>query len=380
MHAIHEFFLTLSPFSLTEMFFVSLYWLIPIELTTPIIDYKGKSEGEISVKIEVLNEQGKTFEVEDGVPAENIRDIWMSNAVLQVEILSARGLPDHLHNYLVVYIDFNEQEHYTERCNERTSQPVFNHKRRFPVVLNEEFEQTLLAEAISFQIQGVESFNPNHVTRKGNFRASHAEIAEMNQKNEKKQRELEEKEARLKELEENLLRPITSASASSEIKKEGWSSDILIIEEEDDDDLGMRQFEAGLASNTKPETAQKSAEAEQIRQELEAARLEKQRIEEERNIEEKRLQDEASKLKQEKEWLERELKTMKDGNSSQNSKEDIEKEIENRLQVERQKLQKQMEEEAKKLQEERDRLLNEKALQQQPQPKTAPARSGLFIA
>ncbi|EKX44741.1 hypothetical protein GUITHDRAFT_109518 [Guillardia theta CCMP2712] len=356
-----------------HVYLESLYWLIPIELTTPIIDYKGKSEGEISVKIEVLNEQGKTFEVEDGVPAENIRDIWMSNAVLQVEILSARGLPDHLHNYLVVYIDFNEQEHYTERCNERTSQPIFNHKRRFPVVLNEEFEQTLLAEAISFQIQGVESFNPNHATRKGNFRASHAEIAEMNQKNEKKQRELEEKEARLKELEENLLRPITSASASSEIKKEGWSSDILIIEEEDDDDLNMRQYEAGTASNTKPETAEKLAEAEKFRQELEAARLEKQRIEEERKIEAKRLQDEANKLKQEKERLERELKTMKDGSSSQNIKEDIEKEIQNRLQLERQKLQKQMEEEAKKLQEERDRLLNEKTLQQEP--KTAPARS-----
>ena len=212
-----------------HVYLESLWWLFPIELNCPVIDYKGKTEGEIKVLISLLGPDGKEFTTPDGELGERFDQFMSSSALLRVEIPEARGLPTHLCDYYVQYMDLDQHVHKTRRTGQHNTER-FAYSHDSMVTMNKDLEDKLLTEALSFQVWGSEPLIRPMTMAAGRLRTAAA----------RKERDLEEREQRLAQrqaaFEQELLRPMTGAAHLQPDSSTPRGVNFFSMDEEDPDD------------------------------------------------------------------------------------------------------------------------------------------------
>jgi hypothetical protein len=109
----------------------SLWWLFPIEISSPVIDYKGLSEGKLKLDIRILGEDHQELVLPDGSPGENIEQFFGQTALLVIEILEATGLPAHMTDFYVQFHDLLEGDHRTPTAAGSSANRRFNYKTVF---------------------------------------------------------------------------------------------------------------------------------------------------------------------------------------------------------------------------------------------------------
>ena len=191
----------------THIYLESLWWLFPIELNSPVIDYKGKSEGRLKVRIRIVDAHGGDLCSEDGAPGENVNQFLGKDAVLRVEIHEAQGLAAHLQDYYVQYMDLvDTQVHTTAKSENKTATRRFDYIKETKIQINKDFEDQLMSEALSFQVWGyVAKVQPTARRQSVEQRSDFSE----------REQELQEREERLaarqNAWEKEWLRPMTGA-------------------------------------------------------------------------------------------------------------------------------------------------------------------------
>jgi DNA repair exonuclease SbcCD ATPase subunit len=127
----------------------SLAHLIETELSTPILDYKGKQEGELMVDIRPTNMN------EDDDFVEDARELIGNKLTFAIKLPYARGLPATVcTNAFVRYKFFLEDTPYeSEKSKKKTINPTFDYSREFTInPVTEEFVKYLETEAIQFEV------------------------------------------------------------------------------------------------------------------------------------------------------------------------------------------------------------------------------------
>ena len=205
-----------------HIYLESLWWLLPVQLSSPVIDYKGKSEGRLTVDIRMLSADGSELSLPDGSPGERMEQFVGKKALLVVEVVEATGLPAHLQDYYVQYLDLYETVHRTRVADNKTSQRRFDFRHEALMEINKDLEEKLLSETLSFQVWGRES---------AAFQQRPATVAAGTRQ--RKERLLQQREAQLAAREASL------ALAGHGVGGQGGGGpDVLALEEEDPDDSG----------------------------------------------------------------------------------------------------------------------------------------------
>ena len=145
----------------THIYLESLWWLFAIDITSPVIDYKGQSEGKLTVRIRLSAPDGCDL-MKDGVAGDSIDQFMGEEAVVTVEVVEAAGLPSHLCDYYVQFVDFSNQLHRTPPAQLATSHGGrrvldYSYSQQLAVLIDKELEEKLLSETISFQVWGTEA-------------------------------------------------------------------------------------------------------------------------------------------------------------------------------------------------------------------------------
>jgi len=135
----------------------SLLYVLPIEESTPIIDYKGKEEGELKVKIiPHLSENPPATEEDEEDIAEKLQDLYGQRLGITVFVESARGLPATRNTNVYVRYGFflDDEPHKTEQCKYRTINPTLNFQKTHWITVTEEFKKYVEKEGIVFEVFG----------------------------------------------------------------------------------------------------------------------------------------------------------------------------------------------------------------------------------
>ena len=224
----------------THIYLESLWWLFPIEITSPVIDYKGKSEGKLTVGIRIAAHDGGELS-KDGVAGDTIDQFMGEEAVVTVEVVEAVGLPSHLCDYYVQFVDFNSQLQRTPAARHIShgGRRVFDYSysQQLAVQIDKVLEEKLVSETISFQVWGAEASQRPATSVPGQrwpLSRGGKDMLALSQK----ERELAEREAELQAREAawEQERPMTCGTY---LKGGRGSSiaDVLSIDEEEPDDL-----------------------------------------------------------------------------------------------------------------------------------------------
>jgi len=220
----------------THIYLESLWWLLPIEITSPVIDYKGKSEGKLSVAISITAPDGQEL-CKDGVPGDSVEHFMGERALVTVEVREAVGLPSHLCDYYVQFMDFSNELRRTAPSDNRAQQRRFDFRQQLDVLIDKELEEKLLSETISFQVWGAEASQRPATSVPGQRHNRRGQGLGASQLSEK-ERELAEREAELEARqaawEKELLRPMTGAAHLGD--RGSSSADVFSLEEEEPDD------------------------------------------------------------------------------------------------------------------------------------------------
>lgn len=213
----------------------SLYYLFDVDMTTPIIDYKGKPEGELRVKMTlVADEQDTPLKLKNGDFPDSIEPLKGGTAMFKTEIVSGRGLPRRMGKF---FVRFQVAERYpmlqSEKCEGTSMSPAFNSVHYQQIVVDSALEQQLLSEALAFQVWGSITEAPPTEQRGPSNRPGGKAMAQLDEKN----KQLEEKAERLAQLEEAILR----RKSAIDIPSGGVEGLRMEVEEEevldDDEDL-----------------------------------------------------------------------------------------------------------------------------------------------
>eukprot|EP00762_Andalucia_godoyi_P008077 ANDGO_02152.mRNA.3 Kinesin-related protein 1 len=140
-----------QPIGTAMVYLSSLAHLIESELSTPVLDYKGKQEGELQVEI-VPSEIHEEDYVEDA------KELIGRAIEFSIKIPYARGLPTALCTNVFVRYKFflDEQVYETEKATKKTINPTFNYVRLFRISpVTEDFVKYLESEAIQFEVFGM---------------------------------------------------------------------------------------------------------------------------------------------------------------------------------------------------------------------------------
>jgi hypothetical protein len=136
----------------------ALVYNLPIEEATPIIDYKGKEEGELLVKV-VPHLSEKMPEEEDheeeDIP-EEISELIGKKLYIRVCVQSARGLPADRSNHVAAMFKFflEAEQDATEPHKTKTTIPNFNFRKTYSLVVTEELVKYVTHDAIEFEVWG----------------------------------------------------------------------------------------------------------------------------------------------------------------------------------------------------------------------------------
>jgi len=143
----------------------SLAFLVDWQLSTPVLDYKGKQEGELQVDIMLCNPNG-TLELTE--TAEDIKELIGKRFDFRIRIPHVRGLSPRLStNVFVRFKTFNDAA-YTEtaKCAKKTINPTLDFDKQFTIrPVTAEFVKYIQSEAIQFEVLG--SPDPNDTGYKG---------------------------------------------------------------------------------------------------------------------------------------------------------------------------------------------------------------------
>jgi len=136
----------------------ALVYNLPIEEATPIIDYKGKEEGELLVKVvpHLAEKMPETEdEEEDDIP-EEISELIGKKLHITVCVQSARGLPSDRSNHVTAMYKFflEADQDATEPCKNKTTIPTFNFRKTYSLVVTEELVKYVTHDAIEFEVWG----------------------------------------------------------------------------------------------------------------------------------------------------------------------------------------------------------------------------------
>lgn len=253
----------------------SLYYLIDIDLSTSVIDYKGKVEGELSLKMWITDDRGIPFYSEDGVsPLDSVDQLQGRAAKIHLEVEGGKGFPPHLSGFRVDFKFYGNPEVFkSETVRQKTTNPQFRILHSFPIVLDEEARDFLLMDALTLQAWGEDAGGWSC----GKGGAPGGKAGKKQLEEEKKQ--LEIKQQRLQELEDALLaKPATSRPRSS-----GALKSALVIEEDDGDEeedmMPHNTAKATGAGGGAPASREEAwEEAKRARGEAEAAKQEIEKL------------------------------------------------------------------------------------------------------
>eukprot|EP00753_Platysulcus_tardus_P020392 PLAT8018.2.p1 GENE.PLAT8018.2~~PLAT8018.2.p1 ORF type:complete len:1234 (-),score=747.63 PLAT8018.2:64-3765(-) len=158
----------------------SLSYLLDIEEVTPIIDYKGKQEGELLVDILLKQPPpglkpgvipdasywDSVDEDEDFLEEERLQEIVGRSMFMLIRVKSARGLPRKLslNTHVQFTLDLEDKPRVTPPCEFASINPEFNWTIVVPRVITEEFCKYVAREAIEFEVWG--SFNDGTATHR----------------------------------------------------------------------------------------------------------------------------------------------------------------------------------------------------------------------
>ena len=136
----------------------ALVYNLPIEEATPIIDYKGKEEGELLVKVvpHLSPKMPETEdEEEDDIP-EEISELIGKKLHITVCVQSARGLPADRSNFVTAMYKFflEADQDSTQPCDKKTTIPTFNFRKTYSLVVTEELVKYVTHDAVEFEVWG----------------------------------------------------------------------------------------------------------------------------------------------------------------------------------------------------------------------------------
>lgn len=252
----------------------SLYHLIDIDFSTSVIDYKGKVEGELSVRIRLSDENDIPFCNPDGSPVDSVEQLLDRGAKVHLEVLSGRGFPSHLDAFRIEFKFYDNAEVFGGKAvGGNTPNPQFGLLQTFTIVLDEAMTEHLLMDALTLQVwaedAGVDFGKGGPVGKSGKKQL------------EEEKKQLQLKEQRLQELENALLAPQATKSGANK-------HNVMVIEEEEDgeDDHMMMMGSGSVAlsqqSSSGPDLAPRLKQAEEetrkARSEATAAQQEIERL------------------------------------------------------------------------------------------------------
>lgn len=134
-----------------------LYNILPIDEPTPLVDYSGKSAGELVATIEpyILDKEGNRIG-EDDMMYENVKECKGEQMEIVISISGCRGLPKNFAiSTRVQYKWFLEDEYCsTEICQQKTINPKFNYTHSFKQPITDDFIKYLDGECVVFEVYG----------------------------------------------------------------------------------------------------------------------------------------------------------------------------------------------------------------------------------
>ena len=179
----------------------SLSFLLEIEEGTPIIDFKGKQQGELVC--EVIPTQIGNKSLIDNYEEHELENYMGEDITLQLRMVAAKGLPNQLCNNVYLRYSF-----FGNRCIEVTSEetksmaPKFDFSEQIIQNVDEDFIDYVKNEAFEIEVWG----SPDEVVYTAGIgqgeKYATMSAAQLRQELEKEQMERRKIEARLKELEE----------------------------------------------------------------------------------------------------------------------------------------------------------------------------------
>eukprot|EP00164_Ancoracysta_twista_P001120 GFYU01001468.1.p1 GENE.GFYU01001468.1~~GFYU01001468.1.p1 ORF type:complete len:1151 (+),score=495.77 GFYU01001468.1:265-3717(+) len=140
----------------SNIYLESLAYLIDIDETTPIIDYKGKEEGELLIKISIEEVNGQPFsDLRENF--EGLEDLMGKSIGLKLQIAGARGIRDTMAQNNFVKFGFwdHTQVYETPRTTKHTINPQFDFVADLKVdAVSNDFINYIYTEPISFELWG----------------------------------------------------------------------------------------------------------------------------------------------------------------------------------------------------------------------------------
>eukprot|EP00741_Cyanophora_paradoxa_P015133 tig00020848_g14604.t1 len=140
------------PIGTAEVYLQSLFYLIDIDDTVPIVDYKGKHEGDLTIEIKFADERGQAREVK----APSFSDAFLGKRLdLLVRVKSARGIPLNASRGVFVRFKFAGREFRTEEAEKTTTAPEWVGASHVTVErVASDFVKWISTEALGFEVLG----------------------------------------------------------------------------------------------------------------------------------------------------------------------------------------------------------------------------------
>ena len=135
----------------------SLLYVLSIKESTPIIDYKGKEEGELTVRlVPHLTETPPENEDEDDTLPEKLSDLFGQRLGVTIFVDGARGLPQARNTGVYAKYSFfmDDEPHTSEPCKYRTINPSLNYQKTHWITVTEEFKKYVEKDGIVFEVYG----------------------------------------------------------------------------------------------------------------------------------------------------------------------------------------------------------------------------------
>ena len=251
----------------------SLYHLIDIDFSTAVIDYKGKVDGELSVRMRLTDENDIPFNNSDGSPVDSVEQLLDRSAKIHLEVLSGRGFPSHLGAFRLEFKFYESPEVFrSDSSDGKTPNPHFGLTQTFTITLDDEMTEYLLMDALTLQVwaedAGIDFGKGGTGSKSGKKQL------------EEEKKQLQLKEQRLQELENALLAPQASRPKSGVNKH-----NVMVIEEEEDGDDNDMMIGSGSVARSQqlppdlaPRLKQAEEEARKAKSEAAAAQQEIERL------------------------------------------------------------------------------------------------------
>ena len=149
----------------------SIRYLLEIDETTPVIDYKGKQEGELLLEIVPRSHREEGSNLMEDLDDGQVEDMVGKKMWLRFKIVGARGLPQKLcQNTRVTFKFWGDAEPRTTAvCPNRTINPKFNYSEDIEVVVTKGFVSFISNDAMEFEVWGCPDEESKKTLRESRF-------------------------------------------------------------------------------------------------------------------------------------------------------------------------------------------------------------------